>query len=89
VEALIAPHTVNTMPPETFDAYRDHGKPEVRIHQAIDAAPAQLAALEASGISLQQVTRELEIEGVEKFGGAFASLLKGVEAKVGELAASH
>jgi hypothetical protein len=35
------------------------------------------------------VTRELEIEGVEKFGGAFASLLKGVEAKVGELAASH
>lgn len=89
VEALIAPLTVNTMPPETFEAYRDHGKPEVRIHQAIEAAPAQLAALEASGISLQQVTHELEVEGVEKFGVAYGSLLKGVEAKAGELAGSR
>ena len=89
IEALIAPLTVNTMPPETFEAYRDHGKPEVRIHQAIEAAPAQLAALEASGISLQQVTHELEVEGVEKFGVAYGSLLKGVEAKAGELAGSR
>jgi transaldolase len=89
VEALIAPHTVDTMPPETFEAYRDHGKPEVRIHQAIAEAPAQLAALEASGISLRQVTQELEVEGVQKFGASFASLVKGVEAKVGELAGSR
>ena len=89
VEALIAPHTVNTMPPETFEAYRDHGRPEVRIQQAIADAPAQLAALEASGVSLRQVTQELEVEGVEKFGVAYASLLKGVEAKAGELAGSR
>ncbi len=89
VEALIASDTVNTMPPETFEAYRDHGKPEVRIQEAIAAAPAQLAALAASGISLAKVTEELETEGVEKFGVAYASLLKGVGAKAGELAGSR
>lgn len=87
IEALIAPDTVNTMPPETFEAYRDHGHPEVRIDQAIADAPAQLDALAASGISLEQVTHELETEGVEKFSAAYASLLKGVTAKAGELAA--
>jgi transaldolase len=87
IEALIAPDTVNTMPPETFEAYRDHGHPEVRIEQAIADAPAQLDALAASGISLDQVTNELETEGVEKFAAAYASLLKGVTAKAGELAA--
>ena len=45
VEALIAPHTVNTLPPATFDAYRDHGQPTVRIHETMASAPSQLAAL--------------------------------------------
>ncbi|MBA2627625.1 MAG: transaldolase, partial [Gemmatimonadales bacterium] len=89
VEALIAPDTVNTLPPETFDAYRDHGKPEVRIRQAIAEAPKYLAALERSGISLSEVTAELETEGVKKFSTSYASLLSGVEAKVGELAGSR
>jgi transaldolase len=87
IEALIAPMTVNTMPPDTFDAYRDHGKPEVRIRQAIAEAPARLAALEASGISLAEVTRFLEEDGVAKFADSYRQLLAGIETKLGALAA--
>ena len=87
VEALIAADTVNTVPPETLEAYREHGKPAVRIDEAIAAAPAQLAALEAAGIDLQAVTRELEDEGVAKFAASHASVLTGIEAKAGMLAA--
>ncbi len=89
VEALVAPQTVDTMPPATFEAYRDHGNPESRIHDAIERAPAQLAALEKSGISLRQVTQELEDEGVEKFSASYTSLLDGVRAKAGALTARH
>ena len=49
VEALVAPRTVNTLPPETFAAYRDHGRPAVRIRDAIGKAPAQMKALAAAG----------------------------------------
>jgi transaldolase len=86
VEALIAPDTVNTMPPATFDAYRDHGRPTVRIAEGIAKADAQLADLAASGIDLAQVTEELETEGVASFAASYASLLSGIEAKVGALA---
>ena len=86
VEALIAPHTVNTLPPETFAAYRDHGAPEVRIAQAAATAPARLAALARAGIDLEAVTRDLESEGVEKFAASFRSLLNGIDAKAGALA---
>jgi transaldolase len=87
VEALVAPDTVNTIPPETLDAYRDHGQPSVRIDQAMLAAPAQLAALEAAGVDLRAITRELEDEGVAKFAASYASVLTGIEAKAGTLAA--
>jgi transaldolase len=87
VEALIAADSVNTVPPETLDAYRDHGRPAIRIDDAIAAAPAQLAALEQAGIDLQAVTRELEDEGVAKFAASHAAVLTGIEAKAGTLAA--
>ena len=87
VEALVAPDTVNTVPPETLEAYRDHGAPAVRIDQAIEAAPGQLAALAQAGIQLEAVTRELEKEGVSKFAASHASVLSGIEAKAGTLAA--
>jgi transaldolase len=86
VEALAAPDTVNTLPPETFRAYRDHGRPAARIDEAVAAAPARLAALAALGIDLDQVTDELEQDGVAKFAQSFASLLGGIEAKAGALA---
>jgi transaldolase len=85
VEALVAPRTVNTLPPETFDAYRDHGRPAVRIHDGIAAAGGQLKALAELGIDLAGVTRELEDEGVAKFAASHRSLLAGIEAKAGEL----
>jgi transaldolase len=86
VEALVAPDTVNTVPPETLDAYRDHGRPAVRIDEAIAAAPAQLTALRNAGIDLSAVTRELEEDGVAKFAASYASVLSGIEAKAGTLA---
>ena len=85
VEALVAPHTVNTLPPETFAAYRDHGRPEVRIRAGIAAAPSQLDALARSGIDLRSVTRELEDEGVAKFAGSYAAALAAIEAKASAL----
>jgi transaldolase/transaldolase/glucose-6-phosphate isomerase len=86
VEALAAPRTVNTMPPETLDAYRDHGKPAIRIHESVEAAPAQLKALADAGIDLSAVTAELELDGVAKFAASHAAVLAGIEAKAGELA---
>lgn len=85
VEALIAPQTVNTLPPETFAAYRDHGAPAVRIADGTATAPARLAALASAGIDMGRVTDELEEEGVEKFAASFRSLLSGIDAKVGAL----
>ena len=87
-EALVAPNTVNTLPPETFAAYRDHGKPHVRIFEAIAAAGDRLARLEKAGVDLAQVTHELEDEGVEKFAASFRSLLGGLESKTAALAGS-
>jgi len=86
VEALIAPQTVNTVPPETLEAYRDHGAPAVRIDEAIQTAPGQLTALAQDGIDLEVVTRELEQEGVAKFAASHAAVLSGIEAKAGTLA---
>jgi transaldolase len=87
VEALVAPRTVNTLPPETFAAYRDHGRPAVRIGEGMLEAPALLQALAARGIDLAAITRELETDGVAKFAASYASLLAGIEAKAGALVA--
>ncbi len=85
VEALVAPRTVNTLPPETFVAYRDHGSPAVRIREAIAKGPAQMKALATAGIDLAAITRELEDDGVSKFAASYQSLLAGIDAKAGQL----
>jgi transaldolase len=76
VEALVAPQTVDTMPPETFDAYRDHGDPKVRIHDDVDGARGVFRRLSELGIDEATVSRELEEEGVKKFSDSYDSLLK-------------
>ncbi|MGE5685940.1 MAG: transaldolase [Gemmatimonadota bacterium] len=86
VEPLVAPRTVNTLPPETFAAYRHHGKPEVRIRAGIAAAPGQLAELAGLGIDIAGITRELEDEGVAKFSASYAAALAAIEAKATLLA---
>jgi transaldolase len=85
VEALVAPRTVNTLPPETFAAYRDHGRPAIRIVDQMKAAPELLEALASQGIDLAAITRELEADGVTRFAASYASLLAGIEAKAGAL----
>jgi transaldolase len=81
VEALIARDTVNTLPPETLTAYRDHGEPKVRIPQALPAARERLTQLAAAGVDLARETAALEQEGVEKFAASWTALLKVVESK--------
>lgn len=86
VEALIGPDTVNTLPPDTFAAYRDHGQPQHRLEEGIKAAPARLEALATFGIDLAAITRDLEEDGVQKFAASYHSLLAGIDAKAGALA---
>jgi transaldolase len=81
VEALVAPQSVNTVPPETFTAYRDHGNPAVRIHDDLPAAHAAYLSLKKLGIDESQVYRELEEEGVKKFFDSYGKLLQAVEGK--------
>ena len=81
VKALVAPDTVDTMPPETFDAYRDHGDPKVRITDDMEAARAVFPRLAELGIAEADVSRELEEEGVQKFSASFDSLLKALVEK--------
>ncbi|MBI5354370.1 MAG: bifunctional transaldolase/phosoglucose isomerase [Chloroflexi bacterium] len=79
VDNLIGPDTVNTVPPATLDAFRDHGNAAITITRGLDEAKSQLAELEAAGISMDQVTDELEVEGVKSFADAFKVLLDVVE----------
>ncbi len=85
VEALIADRTVNTLPPATFDAYRDHGQPAIRIRESMATAPVVLSELKQRGVDLDQVTATLETEGVKSFADSFASLLAVIEKKAAVL----
>jgi transaldolase len=81
VEALVAPHSVNTMPPGTFEAYRDHGNPRVRIHDDLRAVYSVPRCLAELGIEEQQIASELEAQGAEKFLDSYNRVLRAVERK--------
>jgi transaldolase len=81
VEALIGPDTVNTVPPDTLAAYRDHGRPQVRIEQDLDHAHAVFARLPSLGIDICEVTQQLEDEGVEKFIKPIEQLLAALRSR--------
>jgi len=87
VEALIGPRTVNTLPPETFAAFREHGQICLHLDDHMAQSAQRLAALTEYGIDLGAVTRDLEADGVAKFAASYRSLLAGIEAKAGALAA--
>ncbi len=76
VEELIGPDTVNTIPPATFNAFRDHGVPRVSLTENVEAAHATLGALAKAGISLAEITSKLLDEGVAQFAEAFENILK-------------
>jgi len=80
-EELIGPHTVDTMPLETIENFRDHGQVRLSIEDDIPQAKAELAALEEIGIHYDQVTQQLLDEGVQKFADSFHELFQGIESK--------
>jgi transaldolase len=88
VEPLIGPNTVNTLPVETLEAYRDHGNPAARLTEGLDRAAAGLQRLPELGIDLNHATQQLEDEGVDKFNQPFDSLMRTLERKHRE-ALSH
>ncbi len=81
VEELIGPNTVNTVPPATLDAFRDHGKPRDSLEENVDEAKRVLAELEKSGISLDAITAELVKDGVKLFADAADKLYGAVAHK--------
>ncbi len=81
VEELIAADTVNTLPPSTMDAFRDHGKVRASLEENVDQAREMMATLERSGISIDAVTAKLVDEGVQLFADAFDQLLGAVSRK--------
>jgi transaldolase/glucose-6-phosphate isomerase len=76
VEELIGPDTVDTVPPATLAAFREHGEVRRSLDEHLDVARRQLRALAEIGIDLDDVTRELEVEGVELFAKSYESLGK-------------
>jgi transaldolase len=79
VEELIGSDTVNTIPPATFDAFRDHGHPRASLTEGIDAANLTMQTAEKLGISMKEVTDKLTEDGVRLFAEAFTKLLQAVE----------
>ena len=79
VEELIGPDTVNTLPPATLEAFRDHGKPRQSLTEDLDGARKTMSDLAAAGISMKEVTDKLTADGVKLFADAFDKLLETVE----------
>ncbi|HWY46799.1 MAG TPA: bifunctional transaldolase/phosoglucose isomerase [Bryobacteraceae bacterium] len=81
IEELIGPETVNTIPPQTLEAFRDHGKPKASLEADIDAAHDTMDTLEKVGISMKKVTDDLVTQAVKLFAEPFDKLLNTVDAK--------
>ncbi len=79
IEELVGPDTVNTVPPATLDAFRDHGHPHASLTEELESAADTMATLAEVGISLHDVTDRLLSDGVELFKDAFGKLLKALE----------
>jgi transaldolase / glucose-6-phosphate isomerase len=79
VEELIGPDTVDTMPPATVDAFRDHGKLRNSLTEDVPAAQKVMDDLAKAGISIKEVTTKLTADGVKLFADAFQQLLAAVE----------
>ena len=81
VDELIGADTVNTMPPATMDAYRDHGRPRPSLEEDVDGAKRVMDALPAAGISIEAVTAKLVEDGVRQFADAADQLYAAVQKK--------
>jgi transaldolase len=81
VEQLIGPHTVNTMPPQTIDAFADHGEVARTVDKDYDAAQAVIDDLAKLGISIEDVTEKLLVDGLASFQKSFDTLIAGLSRK--------
>ena len=82
VEALIGPDTVDTVPLETIEAFRDHGIAANTLESGLDKATETLERIKAAGIDIDAITQQLEDEGIDKFNKPFEKLLKSIEDQV-------
>lgn len=82
VEALVGPETVNTLPPSTLQAFRDHGKVQPTLEAGLDEAQQALVSLEHLGIDLEQVMEQLLLQGLQKFVEPFDRLLRSLQQKM-------
>jgi len=79
IDELIGPNTVNTVPPATLVAFADHGIAALTLESGLKGAQTFMDELNDLGISIDEVTQELEIQGVQAFANAFTALLESVE----------
>ena len=89
VEPLIGPETVNTLPQETLNAYRDHGDPALRLEEDVEEAREVLRLLPTLGIDIDDVTQQLEDEGIEKFNKPYDDLAANLERKRAAARSGH
>ena len=85
VEQLIGPETVNTMPPQTIDAFRDHGVVARTVDKGFDEAKQTIDALAVQGITMRDVTDKLLTDGLASFQKSFDTLIAGLETKTKSL----
>jgi transaldolase len=85
IDELIGPNTVNTIPPATVEAFRDHGTIDATaLTSDVDAAEQYFETLAALGVDVDVITEELQVEGVASFADAFSGLLAAIEAQQGD-----
>jgi transaldolase/glucose-6-phosphate isomerase len=81
VDALIGPQTINTIPPATLQAFRDHGTVARTLDEGLDVAQSQLTALKEQNVDLDAITEKLQRDGVAAFARSFETLLAGIAKK--------
>ena len=84
VEELIGKESVNTIPPATMDAFRDHGKVEIRIEDDLNEAESLIKELSEIGIEMELITNQLEAEGVQSFTEAYQELIGNIQTRAQE-----
>ena len=78
---MIGPDTVNTVPPATYTAFRDHGKVALTLEQGLNECRDTISKLAELGIDLKEVTAKLQSDGLASFVGSFDTLVESIEAK--------
>jgi len=86
VDSLIGADTVNTLPPETLKAFRDHGKVRETVTEGLDQARAAIERLGKLGVDLHAVTEQLQVDGVKAFADSMEKLLQSLEEKRAKIA---